>query len=242
MMLPEHQTQNIEYPPSHGRLLVCAATLPELQTFWRSGETWPIDEERYWAETGKLILAITGVGIPCTLLRLPRLLAEFKPDLVLNIGIAGAYPNSGLAIGDVAMACSETFGDIGFELPEDPGFRSIADAPFGRFYRKLPMTLVPAFRHSPVGSAFHEIDGCTVNACTGTAQTGLMRERLFAVGMESMEGAAVALACDAAGIPACELRAISNIAAERSMLPANIRLALQRLRDTLAVCREREGI
>jgi futalosine hydrolase len=224
------------------KLLVCAATLIELRTFLRDDEVWPVDDTSYWAGSGTLALAVTGVGIPCTLLHLPALLASLEPEFVLNIGIAGAYPSSGLTIGAVGMARSETIGDIGFELPEEPGFRLIADAPFGRFYRKLPMALRAEFRHAPSGYPTFETDACTVNACTGTARTGLMRERLFGVGMESMEGAAVALACEAAGVPACEVRAISNIAADRNMLPENIRLAMENLRDYLLACRGREGI
>ena len=224
------------------RLLVCAATLMELKTFLREGEFTEIDETRTSSVSGGLAVAVTGVGIPCTLLRLPPMLALYNPDLVLNIGIAGAYPNSGFAVGDVAMARSETIGDIGFELPFEPGFQAIAEAPFGRFYGKLRMTLAAPFQAGNAGSFAVETDGCTVNACTGTLRTGLMREALFGVGIESMEGAAVALVCEAAGVPACELRAISNVAADRNMLSENIGLALGRLRDHLQACRDREGI
>jgi futalosine hydrolase len=224
------------------RLLVCAATLDELNAFEREGEMLRADSERGLVECGEVALAVTGVGMPATLLTLPPLLARFRPELVLNIGIAGAYPSSGLGIGDVAMARSEIIGDIGFELPDEPGFRFAGEAPFGAFYRRMEMTLAPEFRHEPTGYRFAEADGCTVNACTGTDRTGRMRERLYGAGMESMEGAAVALACEAAGIPACEVRAISNIAAERSILAENVRLALAHLRDYLQACRQREGI
>jgi futalosine hydrolase len=223
-------------------LLVCAATRAELAAFLRDDEEWPAGDEPGWIQFGKAALAVTGVGIPATLLRLPPLLAGLRPGLVLDIGIAGAYPGSGLAIGDVVMASSEVIGDIGFELPGEPGFQFVGEAPFGGFYRKMPMALVRAFRHEPAGHRFREVGGCTVNACTGTARTGALRERLFGTGFESMEGAAVALACDAAGVPACELRAISNLAADRDMRPENIRQALANLRDYLLACRQREGI
>ena len=224
------------------KLLVCAATLTELSTFLRDDEPGLMNDDAYSIESGAVTLAVTGVGIPCTLLRLPPLLASLKPDLVLNIGIAGAYPNSGLELGAVAMARSEIFGDIGFELPDDPGFRFVGCAPFGAYYRKATMLLAADFRHEPAGNPCAETDACTVNACTGTLRTGLMRERLFSVGMESMEGAAVALACDAAGIPACEVRAISNIAAERNVRSDNVQVALERLRGHLQACRRRQEV
>ena len=221
------------------RLLVCAATQAEIDTFLRAGEPERVEGELRFIEGDSIALSVTGVGIPCTLLRLPPLLELLEPGLVLNIGIAGAYPSSGLGIGEVAMARAECFGDIGFELPEEPGFRSISEAPFGAFYTRLPMTLAEEFRTGLTGHACVEIGACTVNACTGTLRTGLMRERLFEAGMESMEGAAAALACERAGVPMCELRAISNIAADRDMRPENIRIALERLRDHLQACRRR---
>ena len=224
------------------KLLVCAATRIELMTFQPILKTPRSDRTYVLSESKEAELVVTGVGIPCTLLNLPPLLAALKPDLVLNIGIAGAYPNSGLKIGDIAMARSETIGDIGFELNEEPGFQSVSSAPFGTFYRKLPMALSPTFRFQPANYGFLEIDACTVNTCTGTAHTGLMRERMFGVGMESMEGAAVALACDATKIPVCEVRAISNMASDRDMRPANIGIALDRLGEYLGACRRREGI
>jgi len=222
-------------------LLVCAATSRELATFDPLNEGgW--DEVACAAFNSGVAGSVTGVGIPLTLLRLPSLLRELKPKLVLNIGIAGAYPNSGLRIGDVVMARSEIFGDIGFELPDEPSFQHVSSVSFGAYYAKAPLFLAPTFRYEPVGYRFAEIDACTVNACTGTKLTGLMRERVFGVAMESMEGAAVALACSAAGIPVCEVRAISNMASDRDMRPENIAIALQNLTDYLAACRRREGI
>ena len=44
------------------------------------------------------------------------------------------------------------------------------------------MAVVPAFRQEPEGYRFHEIDACTVNSCTGTLQTGLLRERQIDTG------------------------------------------------------------
>lgn len=221
------------------RLLVCGATLPEVSAFLLDDEPAPSDEAPFLLAVGSIAVAVTGVGVPVTLLTLPPLLTALRPALVLNIGIAGAYPNSGLALGAVAMARSEILGDIGFELPATPGFRHVADAPFGGAYRRLSMHLAGGFRSGPNGSQCVEADACTVNACTGTLRTGLMRERLFGVEMESMEGAAVAMACDAAGVPACEVRAISNIAANRDMKPENIKLAIESLRGHLRACRQR---
>lgn len=188
-------------------LLVCAATAPELAAF---GE----------GDTGFL----TGVGIPLALARTLEAAGRARPARVLNIGIAGAYPGSGLEIGDIVVGVSEVYGDVGFELPEPPGFRHAGEAGWGAFYRQpLPLAVFPEFAGAARGR------GCTVNACTGTEATGLSRERSTGAAFETMEGAAVAQAGRILGIPVCEVRAVSNIASVRDMRPENIALALAAL-------------
>ena len=201
-------------------LLVCAATERELAAFGGPSE--------------EVALFVTGVGIPLALARTLEVLGRERPARVLNIGIAGAYPGSGLAMGDIVMGASEVYGDVGFELPEPPGFRHVGEAEWGAFYREpLPLSQFAEFAGAVVRP------GCTVNACTGTEATGRGREQLFGAAFETMEGAAVAQAGQVLGIPVCEIRAISNIAARRDMRPENIALALERLRQYLEKGREK---
>ena len=182
---------------------------------------------------------VTGVGIPATFAHL-HLTASSLPSLVLNVGIAGAYPETGIAIGDIVLAASEVYGDIGFETPYADGFRAIADSPFGDFYREQIPTVTPpewTRLNSPnLDFRVHVTHGCTVNACTGIRATGIRRRDRFGAGFETMEGAAVAQVGRAAGIPVCEIRAISNRASDRDMRPENIRLALENLRRYLETC------
>lgn len=220
-------------------LLVCAATLPELKAFGRAevGDLLA-DGDRYELVDSNVALVLTGVGIPCALGRLAPVLARLRPRRIINIGIAGAYPDSGLAIGDIVMARSEVYGDVGFELPQDPGFRPVHEAPFGEtFYgRAMPLFLDPEFIGEPGAYGFQIARGCTVNTCTGTERTGRLRKNLFEADFETMEGAAVAQVGSSLGIPVCEIRAISNIAAERDMRPENVVQALTNLHDYLQTC------
>ena len=203
----------------NSKLLICAATERELTAFG--------------VPSAGMELLVTGVGIPLALARTLEALGRMRPARVLNIGIAGAYPGSGLAIGDVVMGASEVYGDVGFELPEPPGFRFVGEAEWGTFYREpLGLSQFPEFADLPVRP------GCTVNSCTGTEETGLLREKLFGAAFETMEGAAIAQAGAILGIPVCEIRAISNFAARRDMRPENIGLALERLREYFSIERE----
>lgn len=188
-------------------LLVCAATAMELQTFGPTDGSF-----------------LTGVGIPLALAQTLAVAGRLKPRRILNIGIAGAYPGSGLRIGDIVIGQSEVYGDVGFGLPDAPGFRHVGESEWGAFYQ-MPLPLVQ-FSEFPVP---HLGPGCTVNACTGTEAVGRLRETLFQAAFETMEGAAVAQAGQTLGIPVCEIRAVSNFASARDMRPENIRLALANL-------------
>ena len=201
-------------------LLICAATPAELAAFG------PL-------KTATQESCLTAVGIPMALAQTLRTAGRLQPRRILNIGIAGAYPSSGLHIGDIVVGTSEVYGDIGFELPELPGFRSVTESEWGAFYQAPPLlTLFPEFSGALLGN------GCTVNTCTGTEKTGRLRERVFDACFETMEGAAVAQAGQQLGIPVCEIRAISNFASMRDMRPENIRLALANLKAFFARCRK----
>jgi len=206
----------------NANLLVCAATERELEAFGDMTDSYNF--------------LVTGVGIPLALALTLRALGRERPQRILNIGIAGAYPSSGLGIGDIVIGQSEIYGDVGFELPELPGFRHVGEAEWGAFYRQpQPLSQFAEFAGAPI------LPGCTVNSCAGTEATGRLREKLFGAAFETMEGAAVAQAGQIQGIPVCEIRAISNIAATRDMRPENIKLALDCLRNYLRICRERNN-
>jgi futalosine hydrolase len=221
--------------------LICAATRMELETFWNAGEMPPLERPDFLAWHSGDACAVTGVGIPFTFARLLPLAQRLQPKRILNIGIAGAYPNSGFKIGDIVMGRVEVYGDLGFELPSEsagaePGFQSLVSSVMGKQMDATSFDLLHASEWiaEPDGYALHTgLIGATVNACTGTEHTGLIRESLFSAAYETMEGAAVAHVGFLLGIPVCEVRAISNIAARRDMRPENIQLALANLRHYL---------
>ncbi len=211
-------------------LLICAATRFELEAARRDGEEWNETGE-IACQSGGRVYAVSGVGTPETFARLGALAQKLRPGRIVNIGIAGAYPGSGLAIGDLVTAESECYGDVGFELPDGADFQPIAESDFGAFYaKKIP--LIP-LADVPAGVALKIGAGCTVQTCAGTQRTGETRARLFRADFETMEGAAVAQIGAALNVPVTEIRAISNIAARRDMRPENIRLALANLRRFL---------
>lgn len=230
------------------KVLVCAATVMEMEAClagagWRFPELEPCGDRPWARSRGRLVLAITGVGIPMTLARLLPLASGLRPDLIFNAGIAGAYPGSGFSIGDRIAAESECFGDLGMESPGPEAFLPLAGFPWAdEAYRgSLPMSLEPFGEGRTGMPAPASARGCTVNACTGTEATGGLRRILTGAAFESMEGAAAALAGRELGIPVCELRAVSNIASTRNITPAGVEMALGSLGAYLGSWLERHA-
>jgi futalosine hydrolase len=184
-------------------------------------------------------MAVTGAGIPLTLARLMPLAAAERPSLIANVGIAGAYAGSGLAIGDMAAGESELFGDLGMETPGPEAFLPLSGFDWADpiYARPLPLSL----KTWEGGPSPRRARGCTVNACTGTASVGARRRAQTGADFESMEGAAVALAGSELGIPVAEARAISNVAADRDMRPENIGKALRTLGGFVSAWLERNA-
>jgi len=162
---------------------------------------------------------ITGVGMPVVY---RTFLQRGVSGPLLSIGIAGAYPNTSLSVGDVVLVGNESVGDLGMELPGHPQFSPLRDFPFGASHKSVSLSS-PKLEGVPV------VNACTVSTVTGTNETGMRRRDLFNASIETMEGYAVADIANASGVRCIEIRAISNIAAERDMQPGNIRIALDAL-------------
>ncbi len=135
---------------------------------------------------------------------------QSRPSAIIVCGIGGAYPGSGLNIGDVACAGSETYGDLGATSPG--GFLDMQALGFPvvpgpvPIYNVLPLQVFPAVRRVPF---------VTMTSCTGTAAAAHAIASRTGGAVENMEGAAVAHVAAMHNIPAGELRGISNLVTDR---------------------------
>ncbi len=166
-----------------------------------------------------VIVCISGVGKANAARAATLLIAYCKPSRLVNFGVGGAYPSSGLGIGDIVVAERESYGDEGLRLKN--GFRDMADlglplllAQGESFYNSFPLSIPEKLcREVRIGGFV------TVSACTGTLAEGMLMERRWNALCENMEGAAIAHAALACGIALSEFRCISNIIEERSGAP-----------------------
>ncbi len=205
------------------------------------------------------MLAITGCDKANTAHALACLLLAIdpRPSLVLQSGVAGAFPGPGEEssprVGDLVIATEEIYSDTGSSSPQ--GWLSARELGLpialvhghesgGRF--PLDPTLVRA-----AVDAVERIDDSDWPAgrpvvftgpCVTTSQvTGVQSEGEAIVGRwealaESMEGAAAAQVCALHGVPFLEVRGVSNLVVDRDRASWEITRAAETAgRATLAV-------
>lgn len=132
------------------------------------------------------------------------------PQMIISCGIGGAYPSSGVRVGDVVCAQDEMYGDLGAQSPS--GFldmRALGFPVIGGpepLFDTLPMTVFPSDRR---------VRFVTVSTCTGTHAAARAIETRTAGAVENMEGAAIAHVANLHRIPVGELRGVSNIVTDR---------------------------
>jgi futalosine hydrolase len=153
---------------------------------------------------------------------------------VISTGIAGALPGSNLALGTVIVADACIYAEEGIALPEGQGDMRVLGFPLGDFVgNRVPVdgVLLVAFRALGPACAI-----ATVATCSGTDAAALsVRTRTGAMA-EAMEGAAVVHAARRVGLPAIEIRSISNTTGDRPAQRWDIAAAftaLQRVGDAL---------
>lgn len=173
-------------------------------------------------------LLLTGVGKAAAAGAVARAIDPSRHRGVLSIGVAGALPGSGLAIGHALLASSCIFADEGVETPD--GYTDLAS----RGFPPGPWT-GPAAPTDPALSApwarLADRTGpvATVSTCSGTdARAAAIAARTGALA-EAMEGAAVAATAARLGRPFAEFRVISNTTGSSQQW--DLPLALARLGD-----------
>ena len=168
-----------------------------------------------------------GLGSVNTAHALSCALQSWNPDLVLQLGVGGAYPNAGLEVGDLALAEAENYGDLGVRTSQGWESSELIGIPVIRgdvdFYNHFPLdrslvTRAHQMLDSRNGSAASELrvgPFVTVQECTGTTELGIERAGRFAAICENMEGAAGAHICRLFDVPFLEIRGISNMVEDR---------------------------
>jgi futalosine hydrolase len=188
----------------------------------------------------EVIYIISGMGKVNAAHTATVLLEKFSPDVVVLFGVGGAYPSTGLNVGDIAIAEKEVYGDEGvhtgrgfkgIEFIGIPLLRKGRKKYFNEFWldKRLAKAAVETLKrfapHCTHSCGFKAGTFVTVSAVTATEKrAGELRRRFGAI-CENMEGASVAHVCTIYGTPMIELRGISNIVEGRDKARWDLRLA-----------------
>ena len=192
-------------------------------------------------------LIITGVGTVNAAHAVTQAIEQCKPDLIIQVGIGGAFESAGLDVGDLAVAKSDTDIHVGVEkkpYPHSPlPFDLIEGLPetrHGRFHFDLGLCgkiheILICYAHGIPCPAPRVIQGDFITGLTLTATPERVKalETAFSPCMESMEGAAVAQVAALYKIPLVQIRAASNKVGIREKSQWNIPLAAHRVCDAV---------
>jgi len=186
-------------------------------------------------ESNEINLVVTGVGSVATAWAMTKWISSgSKPDLAVNIGIAGSYSDD-IAVGEVVVPVSDCFADAGINTGK--GFLTLAEAgledpdafPFrsGRIIAENRFVV-------RIMELIRPVNAVTVNTATGSLNSIKMISERYHPDIETMEGAAFFYVCSRENIPFLAIRSVSNRVEEiRNRGKWDIQLALNNLSEKL---------
>ena len=180
----------------------------------------------------KVLFHISGVGMLQTCFNIATLIAEKKPDLLLQVGIAGTF-HQNIPLGSVFVIEKEYLGDIGVE--EDNSFKDLFDLNLANGDDKpfVEKALVNPSIEALNLLQLEKATSVTINEVTTRKDRIEQLQMKYAPTIESMEGAALHYCCLQTNTPFLQIRSISNYVGERDKSKWAFRESLQNLSDAV---------
>ena len=217
------------------KILILSATKSEILPFLDSHEWQHVSESLYRVHAyGHFIdVLISYPGVYYTIFALTRCISENTYDLVLNVGIAGAFDEY-IRLGDLVTVVSEQIADLGvndrgkflslFEL-------NLLDSDQKPFTKGCIYPL-QTILNSRIDALKH-VNGLTVNTVSGEIGEICRLKNTYNADVETMEGAAVFFVCSSMNVQSYQIRAISNYVEERQKENWKIGLAIENLNSEI---------
>ncbi len=235
-------------------LLIIAAVEKELCQLIRelnAKQLEDVDPRPVWrgeSPSGAVYLAATGIGKVNAAITATLLTERFRPKMIITTGCGGAYCGSGLAVGDLAIATAEIYGDEGvltvdgWHTLEIIGIPSV-ERKGNRYSNEFPLSMQAAsnafqFAFS-LGLPVKRGKFVTLSTCSGTSHRGDELFKRFGGICENMEGAAVAHVALLYDTPVLEVRGISNMVEDRDLSRWDIPRSVEMVQRFLFKCLER---
>lgn len=206
------------------RIIVTAATVDEWMPAYLQVDTLYTSESKRM----KVNFHQSGVGMLATAVSLTKIIIDEKPDLVIQIGIAGTFDNS-ISLGKVVCIKEESLGDLGVE--EDGKWKDIFDL-------KLEKSSYPPFEKRKLINQWlkdynllrlQEVSALTINEITTSEERKQQLQKKYEAVTESMEGAALHYVCRIFNVPFIQMRAVSNYIGERDKSKWEMKTAIDNI-------------
>ncbi|MCX8070013.1 MAG: futalosine hydrolase [Thermodesulfovibrionales bacterium] len=168
------------------------------------------------------VISISGIGKANAAHSVGLMIELYKPSRLINIGVAGAYANSGLDIGELAIAEREIYADEGL-MTSNGQFASMQslNLPLANINDKRFFNEFETFVPESIKVYLKRGTFLTVSSCTGSSKMAETLEKKYNAICENMEGCAMAHIASLSGLPFIEIRAISNIIKDRDKTGLN---------------------
>ena len=198
------------------KILIITATEQEM-IFFRT-------KERSY-EGLEFIHAITGVGILSTINRLLLELNQHKPDLVIQLGIAGTFHDEGW-IGTAKVVKSESHPEMG--VWEDSIYRDVFEMGLiqENTFPYQQKKLINPHEHLLSACMVPEVSAISVNRITTNESDIALYKNKYMADIESMEGAAMHYLCIFHAVPFVQIRGISNLIGDRNKFNWKIKASM----------------
>ena len=158
--------------------------------------------------------AVTGVGLLPSSYAIMQLIARLKPDLIIQVGIAGSF-NPTLVLGTAVTVRQEMLADMG--VYETDGYHDIFE--LGLAEKNMPPfeqgAIVNHHYHLIESASLPAVSAVSVNEISTSAEKINVFAEKYKADIESMEGASLHYVCSMQQIPFIQIRGISNLVGER---------------------------
>lgn len=186
-------------------ILVIAATETELAGIRQASSEMP---------DRPISTMVTGVGLLPSAYSIMQGIVLSKPDIILQIGIAGSFSKQ-LPLGTAVAVEREIFADMG--VREYGAYRDIFDLGLAGKNTSPFVDGAVLNQHAGLLSAagLPAVKAVSVNEISSSAERIALFADVYKADIESMEGAALHYVCTLQQIPFIQIRGISNLVGER---------------------------
>jgi futalosine hydrolase len=211
------------------KVLVTAATAAEWQP---TAAALPTSMQPNNGGTLAVFFRTTGVGMLPTAFHLQQSILQIRPDIVIQLGIAGTF-TARLPLSTVVVVAHEFLADTG--VWEQQTWKDMFDlqlvapneTPFQAKALSNPWLQQYNFLNLPT------VIGATVAQISTDINHIKQLQKHYCADIESMEGASLHYVCSMLQIPFLQLRAISNLVGVRDKTQWQIAPAIQAVNHTL---------